>query len=219
MAFATISLSTSVQSSQALHQRGQRLTVSLLFGSSSECRQYFWQGLLAAYVDLCKSFDSVNRDALWGILGLYGVTPKLINVMSELHSGTESAVRCGDTISDLFPVVNEVRQGCVLVMAVHTLIMLMTNEQTSKQTDRITDNKGHLFWRPNNKGHLFRRPNNKGHLFRRPNNKGRLFRRPNILKNILPTWRSNKIENLTNRKLTVFNDVIKDTNKRNEELM
>ena len=34
--------------------------------------------------------------------------------MSELYSGTESAVRCGDTISDIFPVVSGVRQGCVL---------------------------------------------------------------------------------------------------------
>ena len=35
-------------------------------------RQEFRQWLLAAYVDLCKSFDSVNRDALWKILGLCG---------------------------------------------------------------------------------------------------------------------------------------------------
>ena len=34
--------------------------------------------------------------------------------MSELYSGTERAVRCGGTISDLFPVVTGVLQGCVL---------------------------------------------------------------------------------------------------------
>ena len=38
----------------------------------TECRREFRQGLLAAYVDLCKEFDSVNRDALWRILGLRG---------------------------------------------------------------------------------------------------------------------------------------------------
>ena len=58
----------------------------------TECRREFRQGLLAVYVDLCKAFDSVNRDALWRILGLRGVPQKLINLMSELHSGTESAV-------------------------------------------------------------------------------------------------------------------------------
>ena len=56
----------------------------------------------------------MNRDALWRILGLRGVPPKLIDLMSEHYSGTESAVRCGGTISDLFPVVTGVRQGCVL---------------------------------------------------------------------------------------------------------
>ena len=34
--------------------------------------------------------------------------------MSELYSSTESAVRCGVTISDLFPIVTGVSQGCVL---------------------------------------------------------------------------------------------------------
>ena len=41
-------------------------------------------GLLAADVDLCKAFDSVNRDALWRTLGLRGVPPKLINLRLEL---------------------------------------------------------------------------------------------------------------------------------------
>ena len=30
----------------------------------TERRREFQQGLLAAYVDLCKAFDSLNRDAL-----------------------------------------------------------------------------------------------------------------------------------------------------------
>ena len=71
----------------------------------TEHSREFRQGLLVTSVHLCKAFDSVNRDAFWRILGLRGVPPKLINLMSELYSGTESAVRCGDTISDLFPVV------------------------------------------------------------------------------------------------------------------
>ena len=80
----------------------------------TERRREFRQGLLATFVDLCKVFDSVNRDALWRILGLRGVPPKLIDLISERYSGTVSAVRYGDTISDLFPVVTGVRQGCVL---------------------------------------------------------------------------------------------------------
>ena len=98
------------------------MTVSLLFRSSPNA-DYFRQGLLAADVDLCNAFDSVNRDAFCRILGLHGVPPKLINLMSELHSGTESAVRYGDTISDLFPVITGVRQGCVLAPTLFSTCM------------------------------------------------------------------------------------------------
>ena len=53
----------------------------------TELKREFREGLLAADVDLCKAFDSVNWDALWRIIGLRGVPPKLINLMSELNSG------------------------------------------------------------------------------------------------------------------------------------
>ena len=85
-----------------LHQRPEqsgfaphRSTIDHIFAlrTLTECRREFWQGLLPAYVDLCKAFDSVNWDALCRNLGLRGVPPKLINLMSELYSGTESAVR------------------------------------------------------------------------------------------------------------------------------
>ena len=56
----------------------------------TEHRREFRQGLLAAFVDLCKAFDSVNWAAIWKNLGLHGVPLKLINLMSELYSGTES---------------------------------------------------------------------------------------------------------------------------------
>ena len=94
------------------------MTLSLHFASLPNAAESFGRGCFAACVDLCKASDSVNLDARWRILGLCGVPLKLINLMSELHYGTESAVRCGDTISDLFPVVTGVRQGYVLA---HTL--------------------------------------------------------------------------------------------------
>ena len=89
-----------------------------------ECRREFYQGLLVAYVDLYKAFDSVNQDALWRIHGLRGMLPKLINLMSELYSGTESAVRCGDIISDLFPFVTGVHSGCVLAPTLFSTCMV-----------------------------------------------------------------------------------------------
>ena len=79
-----------------------------------ERRREFRQGLLAAYVDLRKAFDSVDRDVLWKLLELRGMPPHLIGLMSALYSETVSAVRCGSRISEFFPVRSGVRQGCVL---------------------------------------------------------------------------------------------------------
>ena len=80
----------------------------------TERKREFRQGLFAAYVDLRKAFDSVNREALWSLLNLRGIPPKLIDLISALYSGTESVVRCGAAVSDPFPVPTGVRQGCVL---------------------------------------------------------------------------------------------------------
>ena len=89
----------------------------------TERRREFRQGLLAAYVDLCKAFDSANRDALWRILSFRGVPPKFIDLTSELYSGTESAVRCDGYISNLFPVVTGVCQACVLAPTLFSTCM------------------------------------------------------------------------------------------------
>ena len=64
----------------------------------------------------------MNQDALWRIFSPRGVPPKLIDLMSEQYSGAESAVRCGDTISDLFPVVTGVLQGCLLARTVFSVV-------------------------------------------------------------------------------------------------
>ena len=55
-------------------------------------------------MDLRKSFDSVNRDVLWKNSGSSRNTPKLVNLISGMCSGTKSAVRCDGFISDHFPV-------------------------------------------------------------------------------------------------------------------
>ena len=79
-----------------------------------ERRLAFRQGMLAAYVDLKKAFDSVHRETLWEHLGLRGIPAGIIGLLSGLYSDTESAVKCGGGVSDFFPVTAGVRQGCVL---------------------------------------------------------------------------------------------------------
>ena len=60
------------------------------------------------------ALSSLFRDVLLKILVLRGIHPKLVKLISGLHSRTEKAVRCDGTISDYFPVNTGVRQGCAL---------------------------------------------------------------------------------------------------------
>ena len=61
----------------------------------SERMREYRSRFFAAYIDLRKAFDSVDRGALWRLLGFRGVPQTLINLLFKLYSGTESAVRCG----------------------------------------------------------------------------------------------------------------------------
>ena len=79
----------------------------------SERMREFRCRFFAAYIDLRKAFDSVDRDALWRLLRFRGVPQTLINLLFKLYSGTESAVRCGSSISEFFPVSTGVGQGRV----------------------------------------------------------------------------------------------------------
>ncbi|KAG0729200.1 (E3-independent) E2 ubiquitin-conjugating enzyme UBE2O [Chionoecetes opilio] len=84
-----------------------------------ERRCEFRQGMLAAYVDLKKAFDSVHRESLWDLLRLRGIPASTIG----LYSGTESAVKCWGGVSSFFPVNTGVRQGCVLAPSLFNTCM------------------------------------------------------------------------------------------------
>ncbi len=57
---------------------------------------------------------TVHRETLWDILRVRGIPAWIIDLMTGLYSGTESAVKCGAGISSSIPVTSGVRQGCVL---------------------------------------------------------------------------------------------------------
>ena len=80
----------------------------------AERRREYRQPLFAAYVDLKKAFDSVDRRALWQVLLKRGIPCKLVELISALYSNTFSCVRVGTDTTDWFPVDTGVRQGCVL---------------------------------------------------------------------------------------------------------
>ncbi len=80
---------------------------------------FYRQGTLKAYVDafftVKKKNDTVHREVLWDLLRLRESPTKNIGQLTDLSSGTESAVNCGGKIVHSFsPMKIVMRLGCVL---------------------------------------------------------------------------------------------------------
>ena len=105
--------------------RSGRSTIDLIFAVrqlQEKCREQN-QSLYALFVDFTKAFDSVNRAALWTVLGKFGCPRKFVNIIKSLHAGMRAQVRtCGTTSSD-FEVDTGVKQGCVLAPTLFSLYL------------------------------------------------------------------------------------------------
>ena len=63
----------------------------------------FRQEMLAVYVDL-KVFELVHREELWDLLHFRWIPAGIIGLLSGLFSGTESAVKYGESVSSFIAV-------------------------------------------------------------------------------------------------------------------
>ena len=67
------------------------------------------------FIDLQKTYDTVDRTLLWQALTRIGVPPQMIAVIRQFHDGMRAYVRLdADVCSDWFEVEQGLRQGCVL---------------------------------------------------------------------------------------------------------
>jgi hypothetical protein len=106
---------------QQLHEsqcgfRPERGTADQLFSLRilSELSRQYQVPLHAAFIDLSKAFDSINRDALWRLLRARGVNSTLLALIQDLYSGSEAGVTVDGSAPSWFPTDTGVRQGCPL---------------------------------------------------------------------------------------------------------
>ena len=78
------------------------------------------RGMLAAYNDFKKAFDSVHRETL--LLRLRGIPARIIGLITGLY-WTVSTVKCGGGVSSFFAVNAGVRQSCVLAPSLFNTCM------------------------------------------------------------------------------------------------
>jgi hypothetical protein len=120
--------------SQSAFRKGRGLTDALFTVRMliSKCVE-FGQPLYMAFVDLRKAYDCVPREALWKVLRVYGVHGKLIELLEDLHTGTQAAVKLGGAVSGWFDVKSGVRQGCVIAPLLFNIYMDFVVKQALAQ--------------------------------------------------------------------------------------
>ena len=93
--------------------RGGRGTVDMIFSARQLVEKSLEQHvpLCQVFVDLTKAFDTVNRDALWKVLGKFGCTTAFVEKFRQLHRDMKGRVNFDGRLSKELPIDNGVKQG------------------------------------------------------------------------------------------------------------
>ena len=71
--------------------------------------------LYMTFVDLTKAFDTVVMDK-------FGCPPRFIIIMRQFHNGMKARVQNDGEFSELFEVTTGVKQGCVMVLTLFSMV-------------------------------------------------------------------------------------------------
>ncbi len=70
--------------------------------------------MYAAFKDLEKAYSRDDREALWKVLKIYGMSRQLLKGIQAFYIEANACVRVGGEFSYSFAVEVRVRQGCVM---------------------------------------------------------------------------------------------------------
>ena len=114
--------------------RGTTDMVFVLRQLQEKCREQN-KGLYVTFVDLTKAFDTVSRKGLWLILERLGCPPKFLSMIIQLHENQHGQVRFNSDHSEPFPIVNGVKQGCVLAPTLFSIFFSVMLKQAMEGLD------------------------------------------------------------------------------------
>ncbi|KAL0156964.1 hypothetical protein M9458_048210 [Cirrhinus mrigala] len=129
--------------------RANRSTTDMVFvlrQLQEKCREQN-RGLYITFVDLTKAFNTVSRQGMWQILERLGCPPKFLNMI--MHEDQKGQVRLNTDLSVPFPILNGVKQGCVLAPTLFTIFFSMMLKQALQDFD--DDDAVYIRYRPHTK--------------------------------------------------------------------
>jgi hypothetical protein len=65
-------------------------------------------------VDFRKAYDSIDREFVWHVLREFDYPDGFIQLLQRLHKGTSASFLVNGELSQRFPIVTGIRQGCPL---------------------------------------------------------------------------------------------------------
>ena len=74
------------------------------------------KSLYVAYMDLEKAYDRIDREAMWRVLGSYGINGQLLKTVQSFYEKKEVCVRVCREEGELFEVGVGLRQGCLICL-------------------------------------------------------------------------------------------------------
>ncbi|BHF78893.1 hypothetical protein SprV_0602201000 [Sparganum proliferum] len=78
--------------------------------------------LYPTFMDLTKAFDTVNCEGLWKIMQKFGCPERFTQIVRQLHDGMMARGTGNGAVLEAFAVTNGVKQGCVLVLSLLSLM-------------------------------------------------------------------------------------------------
>ena len=82
--------------------------------------------LYQVFVDLTKAFDSVNREALWTVLGKLGCPYDFVRMFRDLHLNMKGRVNFHGTLSEPIAIENGVKQGDIAAPVLFAIYFAVT---------------------------------------------------------------------------------------------
>ncbi|MCP4491873.1 MAG: reverse transcriptase family protein [Gammaproteobacteria bacterium] len=90
------------------------------------------------FVDFSKAFDSINRDAMFHILHLYGIPPPIIQAIKVMYTNSSSRVRTSDGLTEAFLTLIGVLQGDTLAPLLFIIVLDYVLRQSMKEDYGLT---------------------------------------------------------------------------------
>lgn len=100
-----------------------------------ELRHVYRRPTIAVFLDFKGAFDSVDRYSLMNTLIMKGVPEKYVNILRALYAHTSGCVRVYGQLSNNFPTVSGVRQGCPLSPFLFNFVIDMIIDTTIQGLD------------------------------------------------------------------------------------